>query len=138
MFEERDAYVMAPPRARSEIMADYFRFQQLLDDEEARFGYKLKRIGYVREKFKENDKMLANLRVRESNFLKALGSIDRIRRSLIRIYDAITKHDEDYANNDDGEINRPDDWVQRGIHIRCTAENNLDVIDYHIKRLYLI
>jgi len=93
LFEERDVYVMAPPRTHAEIMADYFRFHHLLDDKEKRFEYKLKRIGYVREKFKENKKMLANLRVRESNFLKALGSIDGIRRSLIRIYDVMTKHD---------------------------------------------
>ena len=128
---------MAPPRVRSEIMADYFRFSQLADDKELRFEYKLKRIGIMREKCKEDEKMLANLRVRESNFLKALGSIDRIRR-LNKIYDAIMEHEELFVIDDDGESIRPDDWIQRGIHIRCTAENNLDVIDYHIKRLYLI
>jgi len=52
---------MAPPRVRSEIMADYFRFSQLADDKELRFEYKLKRIGIMREKFKEDEKMLANL-----------------------------------------------------------------------------
>jgi len=138
LFKERDAYVMAPPRVRSEIMADYFRFSQLADDEELCFEYKLKRIGIMREKFKEDEKMLANLRVRESNFLKALGSIDRIRRSLNKIYDAMMEHEELFVIDDDGETIRPDDCIQRGIHIQCTAENNVDVIDYHIKRLYLI
>ena len=136
LFEERDAYVMAP-RARSEIMADYFHFSRLVDDEESRFGYKLKRIGFMREKFKEDEKM-ANLRVRERNFLKALESIDRIRHSLNKIYDAIMGHEDLFVIDDDGETIRPDDWIQRGIHLRCKAENNLNFIDYRIKRLYLI